>query len=548
MPIIADHVTRTSNRNNNSFTTLPPDDIRSVRRSRGLIVVVVCFAVLQASGFQAANAQDFEGLAVFAAIEDSITKIVEKSEKSVVAIARIKDANRAPMPRQAARNPFGIQDPVQSSNPQGKNFFPKDFATGIVVAPKDRPRERFILTNYHSVKGGHAAADKSRNIGYTNTTERIHEFPISTHSLYVRFSRHQGARATIYAADPRSDLAILRIEMPNLESVPAISLDVTPEIKKGQFCISLNNPFAIARDGSPSVSIGLISNVSRFPFAESRQEKTKSIHFYGTLLHVDTRLGPGASGGALLNRKGELIGITTSMTAIQGYESNVGFAIPFNQGTRRVVNDLLKGYEVEYGFLGVQLSSRKVHIKFYGDGVPQRIGVLAEKVVANSPAARGGLHTGDIIMMVNNRKLYDEDDLFREVGFLSPGTIANMRVRRGERELNLRIRLGKFPSADSKQIIIARQRIPDWRGMRVDWPTARQKYVDYEKPYPRAVVVTKVREDSATHTAGLREEDLIAAVNGRAVETPSDFALAIRNLTGDVRLRTLSGKEFVVHR
>jgi serine protease Do len=323
---------------------------------------------------------------------------------------------------------------------------------------------------------------------------------------------------------------------------------VTPVIKKGQFCISLNNPFAIARDGSPSVSIGLISNVSRFPYAESRQDKIKSIHFYGTLLHVDTRLGPGASGGALLNRKGELIGITTSMTAIRGYESNVGFAIPFNRGIRRVVDELTKGYEVEYGFLGVKLSAEAPTVRTYGNRYPQRIGVVASKVVLNSPAGRGGLKNGDIILRVGKELLFDEDDLFREVGLLGPGTIANMRVMRGDRELNLQVRLGKWPTVDSEQIIVFKHRIPEWRGMRVDWPTARQKYVDYEKPYPRAVVVTNVKKDSSTHTAGLREEDLIATVNDRAVETPAEFANAIRNLTGNVRLRTHDGKEFVVHR
>jgi serine protease Do len=518
------------------------------------VVAVLVFVANSLLGTTSANAQEFEGLAVFAAIEDSITKIVKKSEKSVVAISRIRNRNVDLIPRERARNPFGIQDPVQSSNPSGKNFFPKDFATGIVVAPKDRPRDRLILTNYHSVKGGPSLASMRKAVVQRAENQLL---PIqnatATHRLYVRFNRHQSAEAAIYAADPRSDLAVLAIlplgrEVMRLDEIPAISLDVTPEIKKGQFCISLNNPFAIARDGSPSVSIGLISNVSRFPYAESRQDKIKSIHFYGTLLHVDTRLGPGASGGALLNRKGELIGITTSMTAIRGYESNVGFAIPFNKGTRRIVDELIQGFEVEYGFLGVKLSAEKPTVRTYGNRFPQRVGVVADKVVPNSPASRGGLQNGDIILRVGKQLLLDEDDLFREVGLQGPGTIANMRIMRGEQELNLQIRLGKWPTINSDQIIVAKHRIPEWRGMKVDWPTSRQKYVDYEKPYPRAVVVTNVKKDSPAHVAGLREEDLIASVNDRAVETPVEFANAIRNLTGEVRLRTNEGKEIIVHR
>lgn len=493
------------------------------------------------------QAQDAEGLALFAALEDSITKIVEKSEKSVVAIARIKEQNVDIFSREMARNPFGIQDPVQSSNPDGKNFFPKDFATGIVVAPKSGPHERLILTNYHSVIGGPIYTGDDLQSGALRQ-------PIlnanQTHRLYVRFSRHQSARATIYAADPRSDLAVLAIEASDFlhAEIPAIPLEATPEIKKGQFCISLNNPFAIARDGSPSVSIGMISNVSRFPYAESRQEKTESIHFYGTLLHVDTRLGPGASGGALLNRNGELIGITTSMTAIQGYESNVGFAIPYNKGTRRIVDELMKGYEVEYGFLGVQLSKEKPHVSTYGSRYPQRIGVSADRVVQNSPAERGGMRNGDIILTVGNQMLFDEDDLFREVGLMGPGTVANMRIMRGDREMTLRVRLGKWPTTETEQSVFVKQRVPEWRGLKIDWPTARQRYVDYDKPYPQAVVVTSVTSGTPSHEAGIREEDLIASVNDRAVETPAEFAEAIRSLTGDVQLKTHDGKSIVVHR
>ena len=128
-------------------------------------------------------------------------------------------------------------------------------------------------------------------------------------------------------------------------------------LKKGQIVIALGNPYAIARDGQPSASWGIISNLQRQ--APSPRDGTRpsdgreTLHHFGTLIQTDARLELGTSGGALVNLKGEMIGLTTSLAALSGYERPGGFAIPVDDDFRRALETLKTGRLPDYGFLGV---------------------------------------------------------------------------------------------------------------------------------------------------------------------------------------------------
>lgn len=480
-----------------------------------------------------ASAQD--ALSVFGAIEGSVSKIIDGAEKSIVAITRTPLAPRQ-LDRSPARNPLGVLDGLRHQRPAPSRPVFGEFGTGIIVAPPDDPTRRFVLTCYHTVEGG----QPFRNDGIIRSEAR----------LTIQFSRTISVPAQIYAADPRSDLAVLSFDPKDAglspADLPALPLTAAQQIRKGQFVVSLGNPYAIARDGSPSVSLGMVSNISRFPFpVDFDHPDHDMIHHYGTLLHVDTRLGPGTSGGALLNGDGELIGIATSLAALEGYETAVGYAIPVNTATRRIINDLLQGYEVEYGFLGVHPGTRMNSLQL--GSVHRRTGVIVNHIMPDSPAARSGLRERDVILAINGREIVEIEDLFREVGLLPPGSNAQVRIlRNGTRHINVAI--AKWPVKQPGRIITSRDRHPVWRGLRVDWPTSRSKHVAFQgEPYPRAVVVHSVETGSQTQATGLKDGDLITAVNGTAVEDPGAFAEAIRKLRGDVRLRLYDGKELVVH-
>lgn len=493
---------------------------------------LILIAVLAVSASRA-TAQD--ALPIFTALEGSVSKIIDGAEKSIVAITRTPLAPRQ-LDRSQARNPLGVIHGLRQQRPSPARPVFGEFATGIIVAPPDDPTKRFVLTCYHAVEGG----QPYRNDGIIRSEAR----------LSIQFSRTDSVPAQIYAADPRSDLAVLAFDPRDAglspADLPALPMTAAKQIRKGQFVVSLGNPYAIARDGSPSVSLGMVSNISRFPFPVDYDHPDHDmIHHYGTLLHVDTRLGPGTSGGALLNGDGALIGISTSLAALEGYETAVGYAVPVNTTTRRIIDDLLRGYEVEYGFLGVNPGDRQDSSQ-YGS-VHRRTGVVVLSIMPDSPAARSGLQERDVILAINGREIVEVDDLFREVGLLPPGTTAQVRIlRKGIRHLNVSI--AKWPVKQPGRIIVSRDRHSMWRGMRVDWPTSRMKHTALQgEPYPRAVVINSVETGSQTQASGLKDGDLITHVNGTAVEDPATFANAVRPLRGDVRLKMYDGKEIVVH-
>jgi serine protease Do len=500
-----------------------------VRRGRfGGTVLLLAMSVFLAG--EAAVAQSSAD--IFAAIEDSVTNVVEKAERSIVAVARIPIAPES-LDRQAARDQFGLRPNFYVNDPLSPGYIPKNPGTGILMASPSNPRQRLILTNYHVVKGG----QPFRNDGIIRSESRI----------AIRFSRTQAAWATIYAADPRSDLAVLAFNPSDIESAPAdipvIQISDDARVRKGQFVISLGNPYAIARDGSPSVSLGMISNVSRFPFAETTLNP-ETIHHYGTLLHVDTRLGPGASGGALLNRDGDLIGITTSLAALEGYETSVGYAIPLNSSIRRIVEDLLRGYEVEYGFLGVIPDKKSKVVKAtFGSVTRETRGVPIIKVVPDSPAFRAELRPSDIVLAVNGVPIFEPGDILREVGLLAPGSTSRLRIIRPSsgRVKIVSVPLAKWPRRHTDRIIVSNDRYPHWRGMKVDWPTSRSRHFDYDRPYPRAIVVDRVEPGSPAEIAGLREGDLLTEAHGTEVETPQQFLKAVANANGAVQVRLIDG-------
>ena len=492
-----------------------------------LCLLLVLTAVVDPSR---ARAQGPAAATVLQAFEDASVKLLEQAEPCIVAVSKLP--SRLPLARrEPGKNVFGLgellEPAAQGHNPFKSDFLPTEFGTGVLVAPRDKPNERYVLTNFHLVKGGRTFRDPNSK---------------SDSQLFVHLAKHQGAEATIYAADARSDLAVLKLErIPGIaeDSLPTLRLFDGETVRKGQLVFTLGNPYALARDGSPSVSFGMISNISRLPFAELNRDKN-TIHHLGTLLHVDTRLNLGMSGGALLNQKGELVGITTALAALEGYESSVGFAIPINRTTRRIVESLLSGFEVEYGFLGVQLQNTELEPSSATAGL--RNAVQVSQVVPGSPAGLAGLRYGDLILTVNGRPVFSRDDVMRDIGLAGPGAKIVMQLR-GLRTAT--VTLGKWPVQDADAVIVSQDRYPAWRGVRVDWPTARMAHTDVTTPgasFPEGVLVMAVTPGSAAAAAPLKVEQLISEIGGRPVRTPEQFREVTKSLKGDVLVKLTDGR------
>ena len=475
---------------------------------------------------QPLRAQEEENLATVMRLERAFVDVIERAEKSVVSISRYRFAS----PR--------VDRPELPSDV----FVPNEFGSGVLISSEDRRSEPLVLTNYHLVRGGPIVGQSS---GMRDA------------DLVVRFSDRRRCRAEIRAADPRSDLAVLELRLEEAGIRPGdltpFTLQRNPEpFKKGRFVVLLGNPYAQARDGSASAGWGIISNVGRRPQRPAVSETDpdpsaeQTIHHFGTLLQIDARLNLGTSGGALLNLRGELIGLTTSLAALEGYEKSVGYAVPFDKAALRVIDSLRKGYEVEYGFLGVQLdTSQAERIRELSREFNRQTAARVLSVIRYSPADVAGLVDRDLILRVNGVPVYDGYDLMREVGLLGPGAVARLQVWRNGRRLNLNVRLGKWPVRDDEGIIATRRRFAPWRGLSVDYATGRAEYLPYPLDrYPQAVVIMHIEPDSpaARPGADLQVGDFITHVNGLPVRTPAEFHQAVSRLSGVVNLQLASGR------
>lgn len=390
---------------------------------------------------------------------------------------------------------FDLSDP---------SYVPESFGSGVVIDP-----DGLILTNFHVVR--------------------------DARKIYVRLPGGKGSYADIHAGDGRSDLAVLKVLDPDILPLQRIQFGDGGRLRKGQFVISIANPFAAGfRDGSPSASWGIISNLRRRapakPLLDEMDRYRISFHQYGTLIQVDARLNLGCSGGALVDLEGKLVGLTTAMAAVTGGETAGGFAVPIDQRIRDVIDSLAQGKEVEYGFLGVS----------FAPGLQPHEPPRLNTVFSNSPAARAGLHQGDVIVAVNDSPVKESDDVFLAIGIQPAGSEVRITARSDDVQTKVvRARLAK--SYQPSDRFIASNRRPLVYGLRVDYTSVLvQRDLGMRERFPQGVYVCEVQSNSPADAARLQDA-VITEVNDQPVSEPDEFYKAC-----DAALKSGSGLEFTV--
>lgn len=438
---------------------------------------------------QPPRAPSSDSLKTLTAMQDGMVAAVAKAEASVVAIARVDETAN---PGGAGLNP--------RLDPDSPDFLPDHFGTGVVI-----DKRGLILTAAHVVN------------------------PKSQH--WVTTTAKKRYRARIKALDPRSDLAVLEIDARDLSP---ITLGDASHLKKGQFAIALGNPYAIARDGSPSAALGIIANIGRRVPVESSPTGggRDKLYHYAMLIQTDAKLNLGTSGGPLLALNGDMVGLNTSLAALSGYEQAAGYALPVDEGFRRIVDTLKEGREVEYGFLGIKPENLNDE-----ERKANPVGIRVLDVVSGTPAQRYGIQVGDIVTHIDGTEIHDLDELVLKVGQYPVDAKLPVKFQRNRRPLELSIELTKFPIRGEKVIT---DPASAWRGLRIDYSTTRPEDLERATRMTNvrdgAVVITSVDPNTAGAAARLEPGTFITQINETRVHNPKEFRAATLAQSGTVKL------------
>jgi serine protease Do len=388
------------------------------------------------------------------------------------------------------------QGPPQQLNPFGGGMGPFRFfgqpsrpqiehglGSGVIISP-----DGYIVTNNHVVEG---AVD----IRVTMSDKRV--FP-----------------AKLIGTDPLTDLAVVKINGSDFASVP---LGDSTKLHPGQSVLAFGNPFGFRF----TVTRGIVSALNRpNPDATNRRKP-------GEFIQTDAAINPGNSGGPLVNARGEVVGINTFLISDNGSFSGMGFAIP-SQIVKPTVDALIAHGKVVHGYMGIGITDvTPENSKFFD--LSKSAGALVSQVEPDSPAAKAGLKTGDVITGLDGKPVNDAGELQVEVGQRQPGTTIKLDVIRNGKNETVPITLEAMGSRDKVASENAGQEKPRWGVSLQDLsPDLRQ---ELQAPADvHGAVVANVEPGSSAENAGLQRGDVILEVNRKPVHSAQDVQQALSSV------------------
>lgn len=327
--------------------------------------------------------------------------------------------------------------------------------------------------------------------------------------IIVRLPDRSELEAKLVGADPRTDVALLKIEGTDL---PTVKLGKSSSLKAGEWVLAIGSPFGFDH----TVTAGIVSATGRNLPNES----------YVPFIQTDVAINPGNSGGPLFNLQGEVIGINSQIFTRSGGFMGLSFAIPIDVAMD-VADQLRTEGKVSRGWLGVVIQevNRDLAESF---GLERPAGALVAQVMDGGPAAKGGLRVGDVILSVNGSAIDMSADLPHLVGAIKPDTKAKLGiVRDGERE-TLTVQIGALPEEGEEVAETSgrAEKSSNRLGVKVSELTAEQKR---SLDLPGGVVITEVSNGPAA-MIGLRPGDVITHLNNQAIESASTFGRVAEQL------------------
>jgi Do/DeqQ family serine protease len=310
--------------------------------------------------------------------------------------------------------------------------------------------------------------------------------------------------AEVVGTDPASDIALLKIDANDLT---ALRVANSEDVRVGDYVIAVGNPFGL----SSTVTSGIVSALGR----DQRGGDT-----YSDYIQTDAAINPGNSGGALVNSKGELIGINTAIISRSGSNAGIGFAVP-TRIARNVMDQIQEFGEVRRGRIGVLIGNVTPEIR-EGLGLASLNGALVSDVVKDSPAEKAGLREGDVVIAFNGEDVIDSSDLRNAVGLLSPGADADITYLRDGRRRTTRITVEAREETREVLDESATDDIPSMESF--SGATITDIPEDLELADGNdGVFVSAVRSGSRAARSGLRRGDVIRRINRTDIDDLRDF-------------------------
>ncbi len=432
----------------------------------GVSLLVICMGAITSGKNLHAQPKD----ASLSMLNEKLVEVSKKVTPAVVNISAHRErASKLTDQLRPPGNPFDENLPPLPKTPDSRI----SRGSGIIFNEKG-----YIVTNNHVIKD-------AANIKVTLADKR--EF-----------------RCSVVGTDPATDIAVIKID--NLpKNLPTLKIGNSDAIRVGELVIAVGNPFGF----SHTVTMGIVSAMGR---------QNVGLAEYEEYIQTDAAINPGNSGGALVNIKGELIGINTAIYSRSGGSLGIGFAIPSNMA-RQVVEEIVKNGTVVRGWLGVYIQdiTKDIAQSFnYG----KESGVLVSDVMKGSPAEKSAIKAGDIITKIDEREIVDVHHLRKLVAWKKPGTSVKVSIFREGKDLEIKMPVGTLPKREMA-LIPALERFDDI-GITVKNLTEELAY-KWRIKEQSGVVVMRMKDYSPAFNAGIRVGDLIREIERKPVADTRDY-------------------------
>ncbi len=423
--------------------------------------------VVPAENRPIANLHDFNQALIDIAAAIKPTVVTVSTEKTLTMPANAYDFGSI---FDFFQNPHG----GQQQQPQQRQFHQYGLGSGVITSS-----DGYILTNAHVIDG----AD----------------------SIYVRTFDGNKHPVKVVGADTKTDIAVLKIDG---DDYPSISMGNSDSLNVGELVLAIGSP--MSENLAYTVTQGIISATGR---------SNVGLADYEDFIQTDAAINPGNSGGPLVNMDGRLIGINTAIVSQSGGSQGLGFAIPVNMATH-VMNSLIKQGKVVRGWLGVAIQDINESIA-NAMGIKKTNGALVSEVVHDGPADKAGVQAGDIIQKMDGFDINNSSDLRNRVASTSPGTVVDLSIMRNGKQEDIKVKLAE--ASDNQLIAANPNSMMEGLGFAVKdiTPDIRKYYGLADDT--QGVAVTDIDQGSNAYAAGLREGDVITAVNRRKIDSVDGF-------------------------